>query len=138
MTHDRFWMAVGRELATVRENLGLTWADVERQGGPAAPTIRENERGKARTVVALTKHSEALGLSLPDVFALVIDKSAGKPTISAHLANVVRRYELTTPQGRLVLRAVADLCPEGGKPIAGGRPARKVTRRGTGESADAR
>lgn len=107
---DDLWRAVGEILLVRRNRLKWNTSDVMRHGGPNYKTVGAIERGKVGRVGELTRHAEALGLSIVDVLRSALDKSSTKLTPEA--AAVVRHFERTTVAGRQALVTTAQALPD--------------------------
>jgi len=101
------WLKVGKLLREARERRGWRYPfDVEKHGGPVGATVQNHEIGDIRTVDALNRHAEALGLALVDLLRAALSE-AQKP-ISPEAERVLRTFERTTVQGRQALLTMAQ------------------------------
>jgi hypothetical protein len=112
------WEAVGDLLRKQRLRRGWKYVtDVEKHGGPTYKTVQDIEDGKPKTIDALSKHAAAVGLTLVDVLHSALNR-ASKPT-SPEAAQILRKFERATVQGRALMTALADQlqdAPEHGGP----------------------
>ena len=110
VTPEDLWRAVGESLLLHRNRRGWNASDVERHGGPSYKTVQKHERGDIANVEKLAMHTEALGLSLVDVLRAALDRTS--VPLSPEAAQIVRKFESTTLQGRQALLTVAQLLPD--------------------------
>ena len=95
MTNDLFWRMFGATLAAERTRRQWSCRDVERAGGPVSTTVGQHERGHIRTLLALSRHTDALGWQLIELIAQLCAEHFGKPgaAVSAGALATARRFE---------------------------------------------
>jgi hypothetical protein len=110
VTPEELWRAVGEVLLLHRTRKKWKPFDVERHGGPTYKTVQAIERGDIGRVDMLAQHAEALGLSIVDVLRSALDRSSAP--LSPEAAQIVRKFERATVEGRQALLALAQALPD--------------------------
>lgn len=110
VTPDELWRAVGEILLVQRTRKQWNHSDVERHGGPNYKTVGSIERGKIGNLQKLTRHAEALGLSVVDVLRTAL-RSTSKP-LTPEADTLLRRFGQIGVKGRGVLLSMAQVLPD--------------------------
>lgn len=110
VTPDEFWEAVGELLAKARRKRNWKPIDVERHGGPNYKAVQDIDRGVVKKVEMLARYADALGLSLLDILRSALDRSA--KSITPEAAQILRKFEQTTVEGRQALLSLAQALPD--------------------------
>lgn len=109
VTADELWRAVGESLLLERTRRRWNASDVERVGsGLTYKTVQAIERGRVGRVEKLTAYAEALELSIVDVLRSVLAEAP----LSPEAAQLLRKYERTTLEGRTAMTALALALPD--------------------------
>ena len=104
-TPGGFWQRVGEILERCRIAKGwMHPIDVEHHGGPTYSIVHNHEDGQIKTIGALERHAEALGLTIIDVLRAAVADVTKAPTPEA--SRVLRTFERTSIEGREALLAV--------------------------------
>jgi hypothetical protein len=114
MQPDDLWRKLGKYLLGQRTDMGLKPIEVERRGGPSYKTVQTIDRGVIKSVQSVEQYAAAVGLNLADVLAELLTET--KTPISAEAAQVVRKFEQTTVDGRSALLALARALPDAEEP----------------------
>jgi hypothetical protein len=110
VTPEDLWKRVGEKLLLHRSDKHWNASEVERNGGPSYKTVLAIEQGRAGNVDSLAQHAQALGLSIVDVVKAVLDET--EAPLSPECAQVVRKFQSTTVDGRTALLALANALPD--------------------------
>lgn len=110
MTPEELWRAVGEILLLQRNRKDWNASDVERHGGPTYKTVEKIEKGLIGNVDKLAMHAEALGLALVDVLRTALAKTT--MPLSPEALQVVRKFEMTTIDGRQAFLQLARALPD--------------------------
>jgi hypothetical protein len=120
VTDMEFWRAIGEELMLIRTRRGWTNpTDVMNAGGgyPNYSTIQANERGDIGNLKSLTRHAQALDVSLVDVVRRVLTAHEARDPVPAEALRVLRKYQSTTVEGKIALVAIASALPDAAEEI---------------------
>ena len=104
MTSPELWRAIGRELRDERERQGLKWFQVKQKAKPAKldpKTQQAIERGTPGTIETLERYAQVLGLSIVDVFSLVLKAAEQRPTREA--SSLLRCFEQLDGKNRTLV-----------------------------------
>jgi hypothetical protein len=108
VTPAELWLRVGELLKEARDRKGWRYPyDVEKHGGPSGPTVQQHEQGDIKTLDALNRHAEILGLNVVDLLSSALEQS--KKPLSPEAARVLRAFERTTSRGRRALFEMAEV-----------------------------
>jgi hypothetical protein len=110
VTAEQLWQRVGDFLVLARNRRKWNPSDVERHGGPNYKTVQAIEQGRIGNLRNLTRHAEALGLSIVDVLRTVLEQNS--TPLSSEAVTVVRHFYRTTVKGRQALLTTAEALPD--------------------------
>lgn len=120
MTDAEFWTRVSDRLVLRRREKGLKSANAVASiaGAPTQKTVEQIESGNFGRIDKLAEYAEAVDLSLVDLFRAALGDVRDT---TPELEEIIRKYYVTTADGRLAIhataRAVPVRAPDGGTPI---------------------
>lgn len=111
VTDDQFWLAVGEALQRRRLRLGLKSTNaVQTAGGPTYKTTAAIESGRVGEIESLRLYAKAVNVSIVDLFRSIL--AVDDRTLTPELQEVIRKFEVTTADGRVAIHATARAVPE--------------------------
>jgi hypothetical protein len=110
VTDDQFWGAVGEALQRRRLRLGLKSTNaIQTAGGPTYKTAAAIENGRVGEIESLRLYAQAVNVSIVDLFRSVLARD--EQAMSPELLEIIRKFEITTADGRAAIHATARAVP---------------------------